>query len=399
MSLFTRLFRITAALLLCSTAMADVPQELQTVVLEGNLYGRSSLDFNKNAKNITSLIPEGSTGTVIETRKLKRTGSYGVKVRLSTIGKDMGKTTAKKDDEVWVYYSQKDPWLSFQDKKGEDIQDPESALTTQAKRDGEGLKADAGVVVNPTLPTKRDAKNLEKQKEEDARKAAEAAAKAAAEKAKETDPNLALNKDKTKTEGGFQETCTTCQTGNTRNVQDLSDVSKEVAKRDPSAKKDPKDPWADDPYISGYENSKVVEKTIKAAKRLKAKRSKRLCYKYVKNALLAGDMIDSYPPGGFARQGVSDLKAQGMVNLLDNPKYKALIKKPEDAPKGAVLVYRTGSQPGHIEIKSGKGSDSTYISDYESSNNIQKTVKGVYRAKIGKPYELIGVMILPPEKL
>ncbi|MDG0817941.1 hypothetical protein [Bdellovibrio svalbardensis] len=397
MSLLNRLLRMTMAFsLIASSALADIPQELQTVILEGNLYGRSSVDFRKKARNVTSLIPQGTQGTVLETRKLSRTGSYGVKIRITQVSKNLGSTTAKENDEVWVYYSQKDPWLSFQDKAGSDIQDPEEALSSTAKRDGVGLPAE-GTVPNPTLPTKKEIKEREAQRE---RELAEAEAKRRAEALKTVDPNLAMNKDKTKTEGGFTEVCTTCQTGTVadKNVKDLSAVSKEAEK--PAKLSDPNDPWADDPYISKYSHSKKVEKAIRAAKK-SASRSKRLCYRYVKNALLAGDLIDSYPPGGKAKQGVSDLKAQGMVNLLDNPKYASRIRTPADAPKGAVLVYSTGEskEAGHIEIKTGDGKNATYVSDYQSAKNIQQTTKGIYKARIGKPYKIIGVMILPPGKL
>lgn len=410
MSLFKRFIRITIAFsLFASTALADMPPELQTVILEGNVYGRSSVDFRVNkANNISSLIPKGTQGTVLETRKLSRTGSYAIRVRVDKVSKNLGSTTAKENDEVWVYYSQKDPWLAFQDKAGSDIQDPEEALSAAAKRDGVGLPSE-GTTSNPALPTKKEVQAREAQREKElaateARRKAEAAKLVEKNAGKTTDPNLAMNKDKSKTEGGFTEVCTTCVTASgtvaDKNVRDLQELSKEVEKREPAKDAAAENPWADDPYISNYSASKKVEKMIKAAKK-SASRSKRLCYRYVKNALLAGDMIDSYPPSGKAKQGVADLEKQGMVNLLDNPKYAKMINTPADAPKGAVLVYSTGEskEAGHIEIKSGEGQDATYISDYQSEKNIQKTLKGLYKAKVGKPYKIIGVMILPPEKL
>lgn len=396
MSLLNRSFRIAVALFLLGSPVSasDIPQELQTVILEGNLYGRSSVDFRPSAKNVTSLIPEGTKGTVLETRKLSRTGSYGVKVRIDSVSKNMGSTTAKANDEVWVYYSQKEPWLSFQDKAGEDVQDPENALTAKAKRDGQGLPAE-GTVSNPALPTKKDVKRFEAEREKDLA-AAEAKRKANALK---NDPNLAAPGDKTKTEAGFTATCENCtDTVADKNVRDISAVARETEKAAPV---DPNNPWADDPYVSAYSSSKKVEGLIKTAKKGKASRSLKLCYRYVKRALMNSDVIDDYPPSGKAKLAVSDLKSQGMVNLLDNPKYAAKIKTPADAPKGAVLVYSTGEskEAGHIEIKTGEGDKATYISDYESKNNIQLSPKGLYKAKVGKPYKIIGVMILPPEKL
>ena len=393
MSLFSRILRILIVLaLLPSFALADIPQELQTVILEGNLYGHSSVDFRKNAKNITSLIPEGTEGTVLETRKLSRTGSYGVRIRINNVSKNLGKTTAKKDDEVWVYYSQKDPWLSFQDKAGEDIQDPEEALTSRAKRDGVALSTE-GIVQNPKLPTKKEvqARTQQIEKEVDAR---------AAEK--KIDPNLFMTTDKTFTEGGFLEVCKTCSKNGEvidKNLSDIKDVATVTSGREPA--RDPGNLWADDPYISAYSNSQNVADMIKAAKKSKSAKSRKLCYRYVKNAMLAGSIIDKYPPGGRAKDAVADLKAQGMTNLLDNPKYKDLIKTPADVPKGAIIVYSTGEskEAGHIEIKTDNGDKGTYISDYESKNSVQQSVKGLYKQKIGKPYKIIGVMITPPEDL
>lgn len=379
MSLLRRFIRITIAFsLFASTALADIPQELQTVVLEGNLYGRSSVNFLKNAKNVTSLVPEGTTGTVLETRKLSRTGSYAVKVRVTQVKKNMGSTTVKKDAEVWVYYSQEDPWLSFKDKKGDSIQDPEEALSVKAKRDGSALPAALpaeGIAANPTLPTKKEIQRIEAQLEKNSSKI-----------------NVVA-------EASFSKSCAKCSTDNNhdKNVKALSDIQYKIGKRKP-AKLDPNNPWADDPFISAYSNSNSVAEAIRAAKRA-AGHSKKLCYRYVKRALLAGDLLDTYPQGSYPRNSVGEFKRQGMVNLLDNPKYSGKIKRAEDAPKGAVLIYRHGRHPGHIEIKTANGKNATYVSDYQSPRSIMSSVHGISQKKLGDPYELIGVMILPPEKL
>ncbi len=71
----------------------------------------------------------------------------------------------------------------------------------------------------------------------------------------------------------------------------------------------------------------------------------------------------------------------GFVNMMTDPRYSAKIKRPEDAPRGAILVYRSTMPPrqtylqsrrrdpltcGHVEIKTAAGRASTYVSDYNA---------------------------------
>ncbi|MFV8259411.1 hypothetical protein ACNQKP_16510 [Bdellovibrio bacteriovorus] len=380
MNLLSRALRITVALILSgSSALADIPQELQDVVFSGDLNARSSVDFRGKAKNLVSVVPKDSEGTVLETRKLKRTGSYGVKVRITKVGG--GKTKTKEGDEVWVYFSQKDPWLAFKDKDGSEVQDPEVALTSRAIRDGEGLPVE-GTEARPTLPTKESVK---------------------ANQMPEVDPNLAKNKDPRQTEGGFITTCKDCSTTKPsetaqRNLQNLDDVSKEVSRS--SSTSIPKNAaagkWSNDPMIMGYSEGKEVKDTIRYGMRNKRSRSTSYCYRYVKRALMGGDMIDRYPPGGHARDAVRDLKAQGMINLMDNPKYRDMIKSPADVPKGAVIVYHNGTkESGDVQIKTDWGDNGGFVSDFYSNNSFLSSPKARRYAKQGKPYRMIGVMIKP----
>lgn len=381
MSLLNRVLRIFVALtLLGSSALAEVPQELQDVVFSGDLNGRSSVDFRSKARNITSLVPKDSEATILETRQLKRTGSYGLKVRLTKVGAAKGTNSAKVGDEVWVYFSQKDPWLEFKDNEGSEVQDPEVALTSRARRDGEGLPIE-GTVANPTLPTKELVKANQKP-------------------LPSVDPNLAKNTDPKKTEGDICINCSVSQTTAPaeRNIQNIKDVGTEIKRssdesipRNAAAGK-----WADDPMIMRYSEGKEVKNSISYGMRNKRPRSTKYCYRFVKRALMGGDMIDRYPPGGHAREAVRDLKAQGMINLLDNPKYRDMIKSPADVPKGAVIVYHNNTkESGDVQIKTDWGNNGGYLSDFYSGNSYLSSPKARRYAAQGKPYRMIGVMIKP----
>lgn len=348
MNLLNRFARILIALMLTVTsAIAQSPDDLKELILTGDLNGRSSLDFRKKARNIQYLIPEGSEGTVLETRKLSRTGSYGIKVRLTKVaeGKSKGTNLPKAGDETWIYFSQKDPWLTFKDKEGSEVQDPEVALTSRAKRDGGGIPSEGTAEAH--LPTKEEV--LREQKPE-----------------KPEDPNLAKSNDPKKTEGDFCPTCSTTQPGVAdKNRSDIRDVKSETEKAANPAIPDPK--WAKFPGVARFSLSKDAEASIKYGMRNKERRSKRLCYRYVKRALLGGDLVDDYLPGSKARYAVGDLKRRGFINMMEDPRYKKLIKSPKDAPKGAILVYRNTkdrNHAGHAEIKTDWGSKGGYVSDF-----------------------------------
>ncbi len=351
MSLLQRILRFTIAFLFfSSSAFAEIPQELQNIVFSGDMNARSSVDFRKNARNVVSVIPKGSEGLVLEARKLKGSGAYALKIRVTQVPDAQGKgKIAQSGDETWVYFSQRDPWLSFRDRLGTDVQDPEVNLLTLAKRDGEGLPAD-GTVASPTLPTKDEVLR---------------------EQAPAPEPETPM-KDPTQTEAGVvvPGLCESCITPTVatdparKNVADLQTIKKgfeQVPRRETATPVTPAGPsetssavpanWANDPMISRYSESKEARDTISYALRNKSRHSTSYCYRFVKKALLGGNMIGSYPPGGKAKQAVSDLKRQGMVNLLDTPKYRDMIKSAADAPKGAVIVYSNDNSDKSFTVR------------------------------------------------
>lgn len=344
---------IFSVLFAVSFAFASGFDELQNIILTGDLNGRTSLDFRKNARNVRYLVPQGTQGTVVETRKLRSTGSYGIKIRITQVGDSKAKNVPKEGDETWVYFSQKDPWLALSDVDGEEIQDPELALTTRAIKDGEGLPTPEGAVANPRLPSKEEV--LREQKPEPP-----------APKPSD-DPNLEkADASVSKTEADI---CINCDTVTSsarppqKNIEDIKAVQEKIQ----NLPEIPDKKWAQFPGVVNYSTSKEVDKSIRYGMRNKSPRSKRLCYRYVKRSLLGGDLVDDYLPGAHAKNAVGDLKRRGFTNMMDDPRYKDLIKNPADAPKGAVLVYRNtrdSRHPGHVEIKTDWGRAGGYVSDF-----------------------------------
>ena len=83
-------------------------------------------------------------------------------------------------------------------------------------------------------------------------------------------------------------------------------------------------------------------------------RSTAKCWRYVKQALLAAGVVDSYPKTVYAKQAAGELtKSYGFKRLK--------MRDPNHAPLGSVLVYG-GRDAGHIEIRTTRG----YVSDFVS---------------------------------
>lgn len=110
--------------------------------------------------------------------------------------------------------------------------------------------------------------------------------------------------------------------------------------------------------------------SIKAAGIAKARvlpRSAGKCYRYVKQALLAGGAVDHYLGGLSAIEAGPELVKQGFVDVFGRP--DARIRSPYDAPVGAVLVYKATATAtdrnrihGHIEMRVPGGFASDYFS-------------------------------------
>jgi hypothetical protein len=90
------------------------------------------------------------------------------------------------------------------------------------------------------------------------------------------------------------------------------------------------------------------------------------CWRYVKQALLASKVIDSYPTTVYAKQAGTELQAKYGFK-------KVKINDPFKAPLGSVLVYG-GKGAGHVELRTSKG----FVSDFASAKPSPRPLIGVY---------------------
>ncbi len=94
--------------------------------------------------------------------------------------------------------------------------------------------------------------------------------------------------------------------------------------------------------------------------------SKSLCWRYVKQALLAAGAVKSYPKTNYAAEAGDELaRSYGFTRLS--------VRDPYSAPLGAVLVYGNRSK-GHVEIRTKNG----FASDYHSHNACYYHLLAVY---------------------
>ena len=303
------------------------------VLLEDQLVYRSPSFMG--IFNIIEQLPKDTKGQVVAHQKAEG-NTYAVKMKITELPSG-AKTTSKVGDEIWASYDFESPEVGFEDRNGEDIQDP--LVST------EGASPDS------------DCANC-----------------------------LVQNSDPIKKE----------------DTRSFVEIATELLKLESF---DKENLWADAPEIARFSESDAVDTAITRAHSNKHSRSRRLCYRYVKFALgdlkMTGgnpapamtDLIERYPPGGYARNGIRDLKAQGWQNLLENSNYKDRIRSPADAPRGAVLVYkhRNPNKAGHIEIKTDHGPNSGYISDFYDDVPITKNTS----SRVSRNYTLIGVMVKP----
>ena len=91
------------------------------------------------------------------------------------------------------------------------------------------------------------------------------------------------------------------------------------------------------------------------------------CWRYVKRALVAANVVDRYPNGVSAKYAGAELTRNFGFRKL------SCVKRPEDAPVGAVLVYG-GRGHGHVEFRTEGG----YVSDYKSPRHSNRPLIGVY---------------------
>ena len=95
--------------------------------------------------------------------------------------------------------------------------------------------------------------------------------------------------------------------------------------------------------------------------------SRRMCWAYVKNALVAAGVVSSRPETPLAKQAGDELvRKYGFKKLPVNDPYKA--------PVGAVLVYTAKNAPWHVEIRTQDG----FVSDFKSRTPSPRPLIGIY---------------------
>ncbi len=95
--------------------------------------------------------------------------------------------------------------------------------------------------------------------------------------------------------------------------------------------------------------------------------SKSLCWRYVKDALLAAGAVDSRPETALAKEA-------GDALVRDYGFKKLPITDPYAAPVGAVIVYSAKDAPGHVEIRTKDG----FVSDFRAKTPSRRPLIGVY---------------------
>lgn len=92
-----------------------------------------------------------------------------------------------------------------------------------------------------------------------------------------------------------------------------------------------------------------------------------LCWRFVKEALVAAGVVSSRPTTSLAKQAGHE--------LVSNYGFKKLaVADPYAAPVGAVLVYGASKAAGHVEIRTVDG----FVSDFKSSIPSPRPLLGVY---------------------
>jgi hypothetical protein len=95
--------------------------------------------------------------------------------------------------------------------------------------------------------------------------------------------------------------------------------------------------------------------------------SRRRCWHYVKEALVAAGVVSSYPKTAYAKEAGQELvSTYGFKKLA--------VRDPFKAPVGSVLVYGAKRAAGHVEIRTKDG----FVSDFRSKIPSPRPLLGIY---------------------
>jgi hypothetical protein len=118
--------------------------------------------------------------------------------------------------------------------------------------------------------------------------------------------------------------------------------------------------------VAGGIDTRLAHAATIAQERANA-HSRRRCWAYVKDALVASGVVSSRPGTALAKQAGDELvQKYGFKKLPVTDPYKA--------PVGAVLVYTAKGAPGHVEIRTQDG----FVSDFRSKTPSPRPLIGVY---------------------
>lgn len=133
--------------------------------------------------------------------------------------------------------------------------------------------------------------------------------------------------------------------------------------------------------VDKYQPKKIVRPLAKIDSRIDSKlcraatiaqeranaHSHSLCWRFVKEALVAAGVIRSRPTTLLAKQAGKE--------LVNNYGFKKLpVSDPYEAPVGAVLVYGAKGAAGHVEIRTQDG----FVSDFRSKTPSRRPLIGVF---------------------
>jgi hypothetical protein len=112
-------------------------------------------------------------------------------------------------------------------------------------------------------------------------------------------------------------------------------------------------------------DSRMLHAAQIAASRAHAHSTSR-CWRYVKDALLAADAVETRPKSEYAKEAGAELQQSFGFKKLS-------VRDPYLAPMGSVLVYG-GRGAGHVEIRTALG----FVSDFTSPKPSTRPLLGVY---------------------
>ena len=120
------------------------------------------------------------------------------------------------------------------------------------------------------------------------------------------------------------------------------------------------------PRASRFRYDKRLLRAAEIAANRARSRSKGVCWRYVKDAMLSAGLVDTRPDTVYAKQAAVELTTEYGFR-------KIKCKDPYKAPIGSVLIYG-GRGAGHIEFRTKQG----FVSDFATKKPSRRPLIGVY---------------------